>query len=150
MTIRPATPADRDGLTDIWLRSVRATHEFLGEADIAELLPIVRDVALAQLDVWVLESAGKPIGFLGMSGVSIEALFLDPTLRRQGGGRRLVDHAQHTIGAGESLAVDVNEQNPAARAFYEAMGFTLQSRSPVDAQGKPFPLLHLRRQPPGA
>ena len=47
MTIRRATPADRDALLDIWLRSVRATHTFLSEQDIQSLLPIVRDVALA-------------------------------------------------------------------------------------------------------
>lgn len=41
------------------------------------------------------------------------------------------------------LAVDVNEQNPAVLHFYEALGFRVQGRSPVDGAGRPFPLLHL-------
>jgi putative acetyltransferase len=43
------------------------------------------------------------------------------------------------------LLVDVNEQNPEARCFYEALGFVVERRSPLDAHGLPFPLLHMRR-----
>ena len=43
------------------------------------------------------------------------------------------------------LRLDVNEQNPAALAFYTAKGFTQVGRSEVDGQGRPFPLLHLAR-----
>jgi capsular polysaccharide biosynthesis protein len=43
-----------------------------------------------------------------------------------------------------SLRVDVNEQNPEAVRFYEANGFHVIRRSPVDDGGRPFPLLHLR------
>jgi putative acetyltransferase len=44
----------------------------------------------------------------------------------------------------------VNEQNPAAVGFYEALGFTVRGRSPVDGEGRPFPLLHMHRPAPGA
>jgi putative acetyltransferase len=46
------------------------------------------------------------------------------------------------------LTVDVNEQNGAALGFYEALGFEVVDRSPVDEDGRPFPLLHLRRAEP--
>ncbi len=39
MTTRRAVPADGRTLVDVWLRSVRATHAFLSEADIQALLP---------------------------------------------------------------------------------------------------------------
>jgi putative acetyltransferase len=39
MNIRQAAGADRDELVDIWLRSVRATHTFLSEADIQSCSP---------------------------------------------------------------------------------------------------------------
>src|SRR3954468_2358671 len=108
MLIRMARSDDREALVDIWLRSARATHRFLNEADIQSLLPAVRDVALVELEVWVLTADDKPIGFLGMSGEKMEALFLAPEFLRRGGGRLLVEHAQsqHPI-----LLVDVNEQN---------------------------------------
>jgi len=79
-------------------------------------------------------------------GSDVAALFLDPAARGRGGGRRLVEHAQ-ALRDGE-LTVDVNEQNPAACGFYEALGFVVVGRSPVDADGRPFPLLHMRRPAP--
>jgi putative acetyltransferase len=145
MTIREATPADRDALLDIWLRSVRATHTFLTEDDIQSLLPLVRDAALPGLELWVLcGGVGTPVGFLGLDGAKVEALFLAPEWFRRGGGRRLLDHARRLKGA---LSVDVNEQNPGAVRFYEACGFTVVGRSEVDSAGRPFPLLHLREAP---
>jgi putative acetyltransferase len=142
MNIRRALPADRDVLVDIWLRSVRATHTFLSEDNIQSFLPVVRDVALAELEVWVLCSPdGAVMGFMGMAGSKMEALFLAPEFHRRGGGRRLVRHAQELKG---ELTVDVNEQNPAARRFYEACGFVVEGRSELDSTGRPFPLLHMR------
>ena len=142
MTIRQALPDDRNVLLDIWLRSVRATHTFLTEEDIQSLLPLVRDAALVELELWVLCSdAGLPIGFLGLSRAKVEALFLAPEHRGRGGGRMLLDHARRLKGP---LTVDVNEQNPEAVRFYEACGFAVVGRSELDDQGRPFPLLHLR------
>src|SRR5262249_21892446 len=134
-----------DTLVALWERSVRATHDFLTEADIGALRPLVRDALNAEaLELWVLtERAGMPIGFMGLAGHDIAALFLEPAHRGQGGGRRLVAHAQQ-LRDGE-LTVDVNEQNPAALGFYEALGFEVVGRSPVDDGGRPFPVLHMRR-----
>lgn len=42
--------------------------------------------------------------------------------------------------------VTVNEQNPRARGFYERMGFRAVSRSAVDGQGNPYPVLRMRVQ----
>jgi putative acetyltransferase len=84
-----------------------------------------------------------PIGFMGLAGDDIAALFLEPKRRGLGGGRRLVEHAQ-ALRYGD-LTVDVNEQNFAARGFYEALGFVVVGRSPLDGDGRPFPLLHMRR-----
>src|SRR3954462_4629081 len=95
MNIRRAIATDREILLEIWLRSVRATHTFLSEEDIQSFLPIVRDVALAELEIWVLCSdSGSPVGFMGMSESKVEALFLAPEFCRRGGGRRMIQHAQ--------------------------------------------------------
>ena len=40
--------------------------------------------------------------------------------------------------------LDVNEQNPQAYCFYQKQGFKKYSRSELDGQGNPFPVLHLR------
>ena len=144
MTIREAGPGERDTLLDIWLRSVRAAHTFLTEQDIQSLLPEVRDAALVNLELWVLCSENnRPIGFLGLLGSKVEALFLLPEYVRLGGGRMLLDHARGLKG---SLTVDVNEQNPEAVRFYQACGFTVIGRSDVDSNGRPFPLLHMHEK----
>ena len=80
---------------------------------------------------------------MGLAGHDIAALFLEPARRGQGGGRRLVAHAQQLRDG--QLTVDVNEQNPAARGFYEALGFVVVGRSPLDDAGRRFPVLHMRR-----
>src|SRR5262245_45684318 len=144
--IRRAGAADHDTLVALWERSVRATHDFLTEADIGTLRPLVRE-ALSDdaLELWVLpDTADVPIGFMGLAGHDIAALFLEPARRGEGRGRRLVEHAQQLRDG--DLTVDVNEQNPAARGFYEALGFRVVGRSPLDDGGRPFPVLHMRRQ----
>jgi putative acetyltransferase len=147
MIIRRAISTDRESLVDIWLRSVRATHTFLSEKDIQSLLPPTRDYLTSdEPELWVLCSAsGVVLGFMGMDGSKMDALFLAPEFHRRGGGRRLVRHAQERRG---ELMVDVNEQNPAARRFYEACGFVVEGRSERDDAGRPFPLLHMRLPAP--
>lgn len=142
MVLRPARPSDRDTLLAIWLRSVRATHSFLTEDHIQSLVPVVRDEALLQLEIWVLCRAdGNPVGFIGLSGSRVEALFVAPEWCRHGGGTLLLEQARRLKGA---LSIEVNEQNGEALQFYLARGFKIVGRSPIDAQGNPFPLLHLR------
>jgi putative acetyltransferase len=143
-SIRRARPSEHPGLVALWERSVRATHDFLTEADVVELRPRVGE-ALADpaLEVWVLaDAADVPVGFLGLAGSDIAALFVDADHRGRGVGRRLVEHAQALRGG--ALTVDVNEQNPEAVLFYRACGFAVVGRSEVDGEGRPFPLLHLR------
>ena len=141
LAIRRGVPADHERLVELWLRSVRATHTFLTEEQIQELLPLVREQALPALEIWVLTREDELVGFSGLDGNKLEALFLDPSFHRQGGGKLLVDHARKLKGP---LTVDVNEQHPEAQKFYEAMGFELIGRSDFDSAGRPYPLLHMR------
>ena len=147
--LRSARPDDREPMLQLWERSVRATHHFLEEKDISMLRPLVaEELASDALEWWVLVTPedDAPIGFLGYANDAIEALFLEPGWYGQGGGRRLVSHA--ALLATGPLSVQVNEDNRAALGFYQALGFAVVSRSPVDAGGRPFPILHMRRASP--
>jgi putative acetyltransferase len=149
MTVRLARPTDRSEMLELWERSVRATHHFLSERDILELRPLVADLFAEHgpLELWVVvRSADKPLGFLGYTQQSVEALFVDPEQCGRGAGKLLMAHAQALSGA--ALSVDVNEQNEGAVGFYRAQGFEVVSRSELDAQGRPFPTLHMRRAAP--
>lgn len=147
MDIRRAMPKEKEILLDIWLRSVRATHTFVSEADIRSMIPQVRDyLTSGGSEFWVLcDDAGAVMGFMGMAGSKMESLFLAPEFHRRGGGRRMVQHARALYG---ELTVDVNEQNTAACRFYEVCGFVVEGRSELDEQGRPYPLLHMRLTAP--
>ena len=145
MRVRRARPEDRPEMFELWERSVRATHHFLTESDISQLRPIVAELfASGPLELWVVvRSSDRPLGFLGYAQHSVEALFIDPDHRGSGAGKLLMAHAQAL--SGTALSVDVNEQNEGAVGFYLAQGFVVVSRSALDAQGRPFPILHMRR-----
>jgi putative acetyltransferase len=146
MDVRRALPSDREALLDIWLRSVRATHDFVPPDAVRSMIPEVREYLASAAELWVIaEGSGPILGFLGMQGSEIRSLFIAPDLHRRGAGRRLVRHARELRG---ELTVCVNEQNAGAVRFYEACGFVVEGRSPLDDQGSPYPLLQLRLAAP--
>ncbi len=75
-------------LLALWERSVRATHAFLTDADIVALRPFVAEALEGEgLDLWVLADADDvPIGFMGLAGDDVAALFLEPEHRGRGEG----------------------------------------------------------------
>ena len=109
----------------------------------SRFIPLVKDyLASSEPEFWVVSSAdGAVMGFMGLSGSKMEALFLAPEFRGRGAGRLLVQHARTLRG---ELTTDVNEQNHAARRFYEGCGFVVEGRSELDDMGRPYPLLHMR------
>lgn len=139
ITIRRPRADEQDRLFAIWAAAVDATHHFLLPEDRAFFAGLVRDAYLPQATLWV--AAGEePLGFLGIDGRSVEALFVDPAHHGKGIGRALLARAME---AGRPLTVDVNEQNEGARRFYERSGFRVVGRSPLDGTGRPYPLLHM-------
>ena len=145
MRIAHANEEDYQTLIELWEASVRATHHFLPEAEILALRPLILE---HYFDAVTLHCARTEEGLIaGFSGVledKLEMLFVAPEARGYGVGRQLVEHA---IGQCGATLVDVNEQNEQAVGFYLKMGFTVTGRSPLDGQGKPYPLLHMALAP---
>ena len=112
--IESLAPAELEALTDLWERSVRATHDFLAPEDFA--------------------------AFAGVEAGKLEMLFVAPEKRGKGLGRELVEYLVAHRGV---RRVDVNEQNAQAAGFYARMGFRVVSRSETDPSGRPYPILHL-------
>lgn len=140
--IHPVAAGDIPRLVEVWEASVRATHHFLSEDDIQFFKPAVREELYGALELaCVRDVDGRLAGFVGVADGKVEALFLHPELRGRGAGRLLLEHAVTALGG---TRVDVNEQNEQAVGFYRRMGFETEGRSPLDAMGKPFPLLHMR------
>ena len=138
LEIRDSRPSDAANLLRIWRDAVDSSHDFLAPADRAAIEPLVADyVAGAPLHVACVH--GAPVGFMGMSGQKIDSLFIDPRAQGNGVGRMLTERVPLPA------EVDVNEQNAKAVAFYRHMGFEVTGRSPLDDQGRPYPLLHMRK-----
>ena len=141
MNLKPASASDYPVLLQIWEDSVRASHDFLPEARLQALKPLLLDSYFPQVNLWLWQDAAQQcLGFIGVAEANIEMLFVHPQAQGLGIGKALLSHAIHQLGANH---VDVNEQNPQAVAFYLANGFAVSHRSPTDAQGRPFALLHL-------
>ncbi len=128
-------------VVEVWEASVRATHDFLREADIIYFKPLILHEYLKAVELrGVRNEQKKIIGFIGVADQKIEMLFIHPNERSQGIGRLLVDHALHKM---QVTKVDVNEQNKQAVGFYERVGFKIISRSELDGLGMPYPILHM-------
>lgn len=130
-----------DELFAVWEASVRATHEFLTEADIERIGEYVPDAFLGvETMMAARDESGGLRGFCGITGDEVEMLFVDPEARGCGIGSALLRRALEEHGASR---VDVNEQNGQAVGFYEHMGFKAVSRSETDGMGDPFPIAHM-------
>ncbi|PUA26821.1 MAG: acetyltransferase [Cellvibrio sp. 79] len=142
MNIERAEKKDYQTLIKIWEESVRATHDFLKEKDLVALKPLILDHYFDAVTlICMRDQRGEIVGFCGTHENNIEMLFISPAMRGSGIGALLTIHAIEKLGA---TKVDVNEQNGQAIGFYQRMGFIVIGRSPLDGQGKPYPLLHMQ------
>lgn len=129
-------------LVACWRASVEATHAFLAPGDIERIAAYVPEAIASVAHLAVCrDDAGAIAGFIGVDGTMVEMLFIHPSLRGQGLGTLLLDHAASRH---DATLVDVNEQNGQAVGFYERYGFQVFDRSETDAMGDPFPILHMR------
>ncbi|CAH6839554.1 GNAT family N-acetyltransferase [Vibrio chagasii] len=141
MTIENVLPEDYAEMLKVWENSVRATHDFITEEDIEFFKPIIMEHAFPAVSLkCVKNESGSIVGFVGVHDAKVEMLFVLNEVRGQGVGTVLLQHAIKQLAA---TKVDVNEQNPQAVGFYQHMGFKIESRSPLDDMGNPFPILHM-------
>ncbi|HST06924.1 MAG TPA: GNAT family N-acetyltransferase, partial [Gemmatimonadaceae bacterium] len=83
--------ADRPRLMEVWEASVRATHHFLSERDLEVIIPLAREELTRIEPIHCLRAAnGSVYAFMSVEGAKIDSLFVDPSQRGSGAGRRLV------------------------------------------------------------
>jgi molybdopterin-guanine dinucleotide biosynthesis protein A/GNAT superfamily N-acetyltransferase len=126
LRIVPFHPEHSDGFRDLVSQTLA---EFGFSAD-PELDPDLADPAAVYEAVWVALRAGRVVGSvalrrLGPAEVELKRMYLRPTERGHGLGRRLLDMAllwarEHRIG---TIKLDTSERMEAARHLYEAYGF---------------------------
>ena len=131
-------------LLEIWKSAVSATHLFLTAGDIDRMIPEVK-AGIHHIEHLFIYIADDSIhGFIGIADEQIEMLLVDDRSRGEGIGKALVTFVLEELNV---KYVDVNEQNEQGAGFYEHLGFVVKKRDELDAQGRPFPILHLEIGP---
>lgn len=142
-SVFPVKAEDFLHIVEVWESSARATHQLVSEPDIQFFKLLVRHALPQMTELACMRDGHEQItGFVAVSNRRVELLFMHPSARGQGGGRRLLTYTITTCGA---TSLHVKEQNEQAVRFYLRMGFDVVGRSERDGTGKPYPLLHLRR-----
>lgn len=141
--IKERTPALIGRLTEVWEKSVKATHLFLSGKEIEEIKKYVPQALQGTAYLVIVENENRePVAFMGVENQKLEMLFLAPEERGKGLGKILLQYGMEHYAIKE---LTVNEQNPSAKGFYEHMGFQVYKKTDVDEQGNPYPLLYMRR-----
>lgn len=129
LLIRRAAISEHKELEDL---QRRASLTNAGDRDALLAHPDAIEVPVAQIaagSVFVAEWRGKIVGFADVEPRSdgeseLEALFVEPNLRRCGIARSLVAHCAQVARTRESGSLYV-VGNPHAREFYAACGFNV-------------------------
>lgn len=150
--ITELTPSLKDELLQVWEASVRSSHHFLTEADIDFFRPRVRNMYFPAVELYVVRDREQVAGessadgsiaaFMGLSDDMVEMLFVLPSAKGKGYGTALLNYA---LQKKHIHKVDVNEDNDEAYRFYLNRGYRVIGRSETDADGKPFPIIHLEK-----
>lgn len=141
VSVRTAGEADLDDLTDVWERAARSSHGFMRAGDFDDLRPFIRDSYLPSMEVRLAEVDGRAIAFVGAHGSHVELLYVDPPFHGRGIGARLLAEA----GTDGAHSVEVYADNLVGVGFYRSQGFAEVMRREVDAAGRPYPMVVLRR-----
>lgn len=129
-------------LLTVWENSVKATHLFLSDEEIAAIKKYVPQAIVEIGHLIVVKGEDQlPIAFMGIENRKLEMLFIINHERKQGLGKQLINYGIENYHINELV---VNEQNHNARGFYEHMGFKVYQRSEWDEQGNPYPILYMR------
>ncbi len=135
------TDSLRDELIDVWEKAVRSSHHFLSEEDLNYYRPRIRDIYFDAVELYVVRNPNVA-AFMGLSEDMVEMLFVLPSEQGKGYGSALLNYAFEEK---HIRKIDVNEQSTKAYQFYINRGYHAVSRDEVDADGKPYPIIHLER-----
>lgn len=131
--LRRAAAGDADALSDLSFRS-KASNGY--DADFMEACRdelAVTSATLADGEVWVSETNGKPVGFFDIrleKGVlEVYSLYVDPDVKRSGFGRILWAALEERAVAMMAKAIEL-DADPAAVEFYTAMGCSVIGEAP--------------------
>ncbi len=130
VTVRLATSEDAEALADLYSDARRAAVPQMPPAmhtDEEHRGYYARQLAEAEVMVWVAECGGERLGFAMCTPTFLDGLYVRPDLTGQGVGSLLLDVVEATHPDGYELWVF--ESNAGARRFYERRGLVEVERT---------------------
>ena len=115
---------DIPAVAQVWYRAGRDAYPYLPgwRAMTPELaLEVLCKHIAAHCDVYVIHSGAAIAGYLALDGSYVDRLYIDPPHQGRGLGTALMEHARRLRPQG--LELHTHQQNVAACAFYERLGF---------------------------
>ncbi|MCD8878986.1 GNAT family N-acetyltransferase [Staphylococcus kloosii] len=140
LTKYPLNEKDYTTALKIWEDSVCATHDFLTETDRLTLKTEI-PTYFKYVDAYLWFNENEVVGFSGINKQNLEMLFIAPEHFHKGYGTEIL---QYLIRENDIKYVDVNKDNHNALKFYQKNGFKQYKESKKDAQGRNYPILHLK------
>jgi len=122
--IRRMTEHEIDAVAAVWYRAGVAAYPYLPgwRSMTPELaLEVFCKHIAAHCDIYVIEHQGAIAGYLALKGTYVDRLYIDPPSQGHGLGTALIEHARRLHS--EGLELHTHQQNVAACAFYERLGF---------------------------
>lgn len=121
--IRSFESPDIGSIMQIWYESNVKSHYFIAEEYWRSNFETVKS-AIMQAEVYVYESDGEILGFIGLTDDYIAGIFVREDSRSKGIGRELLScaKAKHN-----SLSLHVYRRNEGAAEFYKRENFELES-----------------------
>ena len=136
------TDALKDELIEVWGKSVRSSHHFLSEEDLMHYRSRIMGTYFHAVELYVIRQPNI-VAFMWLSDDMVEMLFVLPSEKGKGYGSTLLKYA---LTEKRIRKIDVNEQNSEAYQFYLRKGFKVIGKDYTDADGKPYPIIHLQKQ----
>ena len=131
--LRRAAAGDADALSDLSFRSKASNGYDADFMDACRDELAVTSATLADGEVWVSETNGKPVGFfdirLEKDVLEVYSLYVDPDVKRSGFGRILWAALEERAVAMMAKAIEL-DADPAAVEFYTAMGCSVIGEAP--------------------
>lgn len=135
------TDTVKEELAELWEESVRSSHHFLTENNISYYRTRLKEVYLQAVQLYVIRNT-RIVAFMGLGDDMVEMLFVLPSEKGKGHGTALLNFALHEK---HIHKIDVNEDNQEAYTFYINRGYKVVGRDAVDADGKPYPVIHMEK-----
>ncbi|MFQ9015398.1 MAG: N-acetyltransferase [Lacrimispora saccharolytica] len=130
--IRMFDARDLDQVMELWLNGNIEAHDFIPRNYWESNAPMVRE-QLLQAEIYVYETDGKILGFVGLQGDYLAGIFVDRHARSMGIGGQLIHYVQKIR---RTLTLNVYRKNQSAMEFYLREGFSVLSEDIDEATGE--------------